>query len=261
MLWTIALRTVIIYFLVLFFLRLMGKREIGKLSVFDLVISIMIAEIAVLVLEDPKKPMAHGLLPMALLVCIQIVVAYITLKSEKLRRWMDGRPSVIIENGKLNRNEMRKQRYTLDDLMLQLRENRITNPNDVEFAVLETTGKLSVKEKSSQNGGQQGKEQTGEAFCQVPSGKDQSGKKQSGVEKSGKENSGKAHSAEKGFRYEGLPVALIMDGKVQDENLEKIGKTRFWLKNELQKYGIRDFKDVFFCTYDHKGKMYIDRKK
>lgn len=232
MLWTIALRTVIIYFLVLIFLRLMGKREIGKLSVFDLVISIMIAEIAVFVLEDPKKPMAHGLLPMALLVLIQIAVAYLALKNEKVRRWMDGRPSVIIENGQLNREEMRKQRYTLDDLMLQLRENRITNPNDVEFAVLETTGKLSVKEKTTQNGGPSDNEQPGN---QRP--------------------------AEKGFRYEGLPVALVMDGKVQDENLEKIGKTRFWLKNELQKYGIRDVKDVFFCTYDHKGKMYIDRKK
>src|SRR5690606_34135927 len=102
-------------------MRIMGKREIGKLSVFDLVISIMIAEIAVFVIDEPALPLMHGLLPMFTLVVIQVIIAYLSLKSQKVRTLFDGRPSFIIENGKLNRDEMSKQRYSLDDLLLQLR--------------------------------------------------------------------------------------------------------------------------------------------
>lgn len=218
---TISLRTVLIYFVVFFFLRIMGKREIGKLSLFDLVISIMIAEIAVLVIEDTKRPLMHGIVAMALLVAIQLTTAFFSLKSRRLRFWMDGRPSKIIENGKLNWKEMRKQKYNLDDLMFQLRENNVTNLADVEFATLETTGKLTVV---------QTKDFKGE----------------------------KTRSSD--YRYEGLPIPLIMDGKVQDENLEKIGKNRFWLKNELQRKGITEFKQVFICTFDHKGQLFIDKK-
>lgn len=131
----------------------MGKREIGKLSMFDLVISIMIAEIGVFVLEDLKKPIIEGLLPMFTLVVIQIVMAYITLKSRKLRIWFDGEPSYLIEGGKINRAEMKRQKYTIDDLLLQLRENQVRSVADVEFAVLETTGKLSVIKKEEEKAG------------------------------------------------------------------------------------------------------------
>jgi uncharacterized membrane protein YcaP (DUF421 family) len=202
----------------------MGKREIGKLSVFDLVISIMIAEIAVFVIEDPELPLMNGLLPMSTLVVIQILIAFLSLKSQTIRSWFDGKPSFMIENGKLNREEMSKQRYSLDDLLLQLRENKINNVADVEFAILETSGKLSVVEKS-------------------------------------KNPPSKPAKGEVRFSYEGLPITLIMDGKVQDTNLEKLGKTRFWLKNQLQAKGITDFKDVFYCSVDHKGKLYTDLKR
>lgn len=222
--WTIFLRTVLIYFIVFLTMRIMGKREIGKLSVFDLVISIMIAEIAVFVIEDVEMPMMHGILPMATLVIIQVGIAFLALKSHIIRNLFDGKPSYIIENGKLNRNEMKKQRYTLDDLLLQLRENRIANVADVEFAILETTGKLSVIEK----------------------------------EKRPVSNDGKGQAQ---FHYEGLPMPLIMDGKVQELYLEKIGKTRFWLKNQLQEKGVTDIKDVFFCSIDHKGRLYLNMKR
>ena len=144
---TIFLRTVLIYFVVFLMLRIMGKREIGKLSLFDLVISIMIAEIAVFVLEDAKKPLMVWILPMGTLVLIQVVIAYITLKSRTIRVLFDGKPSVLINKGMIDREEMKKHRYNLDDLMLQLRQNKIMNVADVEFAILEPSGKLSVVEK------------------------------------------------------------------------------------------------------------------
>lgn len=225
-LWTIFVRTVFIYFVVFLVMRLMGKREIGKLSIFDLVISIMIAEIAVFVIDDPDMPILEGILPMVTLVLIQIVLAFLTLKNRKLRLWFDGKPSFLVENGKLNETEMRKQRYTLDDLLMQIREQKVPNMANVEFAVLETSGKLSVIEKEKR-------------------------------ESEAGNDSGEAPR----FRYEGLPLPLIMDGKVQDDNLDKIGKNRFWLKNELQERGVYDFKKVFFCTIDHRGRLFLNKKK
>jgi uncharacterized membrane protein YcaP (DUF421 family) len=233
---TVFLRTVLIYVTVFALLRIMGKREIGKLSVFDLVISIMIAEIAVFVLEDVNRSMMDGLLPMFTLVAIQMTLAYVGLKSQKLRGWFDGKPSVLIEKGKLNRDEMAKQRYNLSDLLLQLRANQVFNVADVEFAILEPSGKLTTVTK------------------------EQAGTARTGADEPDAAEPGQA-PAPPHFRYEGLPLPLIMDGKVQDDNLEKLGKTRFWLKNEIQAKGVREFKDVFFCSIDHRGKLFLDKKR
>lgn len=221
---TLFLRTVAVYIIVFVILRVMGKREIGKLSVFDLVISIMIAEIAVFVLEDVGKPMLQGILPMATLMIVQLTIAFLSLKSRTVRRLFEGEPSYIIKNGKIDREEMRRHRYNLDDLLLQLRQSKVMDVADVEFAILENSGKLTVVEKK-------------EKEAKPP--------------------------AEPGtsIRYEGLPLPLIMDGKVQDMNLEKIGKTRFWLKNELQSRGAKEFKDVFFCSIDHRGNLFLDKKR
>lgn len=122
----------------------MGKREIGKLSIFDLVISVMIAEIAVFVIEDPKKPLLYGLLPIGLLVAIQVGMSFVTLKSQRLRVWLEGNPSIIVRNGVPDVREMKRQRYNLDDLLQQLREKDVADLAEVEFAVLENSGKLSV---------------------------------------------------------------------------------------------------------------------
>lgn len=222
---TLVFRTLLVYFLVFVTMRIMGKREIGKLSVFDLVISIMIAEIAVFVLEDLDKSLMEGFLPMLTLVIVQLLIAWLSLKSQWIRRWFDGSPSLLINNGKIDREKMKKQRYNLDDLLLQLRENKIVNVGDVEFAILETSGKLTVVEKPKEP-------------------------KEAGP--------GEGQAL---VRYEGLPLPLIMDGKVQDINLEKLGKTRFWLKSQLRQKGIHDFKDVFLCTFDHRGRWFIDCKK
>ncbi|WP_425414642.1 DUF421 domain-containing protein [Paenibacillus harenae] len=217
-------------------MRFMGKREIGKLSVFDLVISVMIAEIAVIVLEDMERPLWSGIMPMLILLLVQLGTAYITLKSRTMRLLFDGKPSVIIEKGKLNKEVMRKQRYNLDDLMLQLRDNKISTVSDVEFAILETTGKLSIIPK----------EQSDETVAESTSGN------------TSESNLDVKKVIPPKFRFEILPIPLIMDGKVQDKNLESLEKTRFWLKNVLQEEDVYDFKDVFLCTIDHKGKLFID---
>lgn len=140
--------TVLMYIFIFLSMRIMGKREIGKLSVFDLTISIMIAEIAVFVIDDIERPVYDGIVPMATLVLIQVLVAQFSLKNRKLRLLIDGKPSVLISDGKIHRGEMRRQRYNLDDLLLQLRGQNIDSPADVEFAILETSGQLTVIEKN-----------------------------------------------------------------------------------------------------------------
>jgi uncharacterized membrane protein YcaP (DUF421 family) len=238
---SMSLRTLAAYAVVFVAMRIMGKREIGKLSIFDLVISIMIAEIAVIVIENVDEPLAKGVVPIFLLVGIQLLLAWLSLKSRAFRIKMDGQPSVLIRNGKVDREEMRKQRYNLDDLLTQLRERNITNLADVEFALLESTGKLTVVEKAEYE-----KERRKPSASSAPP--------------SVSPASSSAPAGVREVRYEGLPIPLIMDGKVQDKNLEEIGQTRFWLKKQLRERGIDDFKDVFICTYDHKGNFYIDKK-
>ncbi|MCM3762672.1 DUF421 domain-containing protein [Alkalihalobacillus oceani] len=144
---TIILRTIFIYFIILFVLRFMGKREIGQLSVLDFVVSIMIAELAVISIENIQVPMLHTILPIVILSIIQIVLAIFSLKSERIRKLVDGKPSVLINGGKIDEEEMRKQRYNFDDLLIQLRQQKVSKLSDVEFAILEPSGKLSVIEK------------------------------------------------------------------------------------------------------------------
>jgi len=249
----ILLRTIFMYFFIFLIMRMMGKREIGKLSVFDLVISIMIAEIAVIVIESTEKGMMTAIAPIVMLVLIQIGIAFLSLKNRTMRLLIDGKPSVLVQDGHLNRKEMLRQRYNLDDLMLQLRENQVSDLDEVQLAVLESTGKLSVivKERSgsgnSNSGGSGGGGGSGNSSGDSSSGD------------SGQTGYGKADAGPK-IRYELLPLPLIMDGQVQDDNLEKLGKTRFWLKSELQQYDVDNFKQVFFCSIDHKGKLYVDKK-
>ncbi|MDM5298912.1 DUF421 domain-containing protein [Bacillus pumilus] len=145
----ISIRTVILYFLIWFIFRLMGKREIGELSILDLVIFMMIAEIAVLAIEEVEDHMLHTVWPILLLTIIQITLAYLSLKFQGIRRFLDGKPALIIINGKIDEGAMRKQRYNFDDLLIQLRENNIDSIQDVSYAILEPSGKLAVVEKEN----------------------------------------------------------------------------------------------------------------
>ncbi len=219
---TLVLRTVFVYFFILILMRLMGKREIGKLSIFDLVVSIMIAELGVLTLENIQTPLLMGLIPIVILFFTQLGLSYLTLRSEKIRLLVDGKPSVLIEHGRIREDEMKKQRYNLDDLLMQLRENDVHSLSQVEFAILEPSGKLTVFEKEKERAVT--KEDLGLSVQQFD-----------------------------------MPLILIKDGDVQETNLHKLGRNRFWLKKELKKrIGRSGFKDISFCSIDPNGEWYID---
>jgi uncharacterized membrane protein YcaP (DUF421 family) len=191
----------------------MGKREIGELSILDLVVFIMIGEMAVISIENTKAPLLHTIIPMVLLMATQITFALVSLKSKKFRTLVDGKPSIIINRGKIDEVAMRKQRYNFDDLMTQLREKDIRSIADVEFAILESSGSLSVIEK---------------------------------LKNSKKE-------PQKGD----ITIPLILDGTIEEENLQRINKTNLWLRQELKKKGYRDLKKISFCSYEN-GKFFID---
>lgn len=217
---TIVLRTVFLYFFILIVFRLMGKREIGQLSVLDLVVSIMIAELAVLSIEDPKTPLLRSIVGIGVLFFVQICLAFISLKSERIRHYVDGRPTTIIDKGKIDENEMRRQRYNFDDLLVQLRENKVKNVSDVEFAILEPTGKLSVFKKDSDN-------------ADSPSDYN--------------------HDLD-------IPLPLILDGKVQNQSLDRIQQTPLWLRQQLRALGYKDIKKISYCEMNPDGTFYVDEK-
>lgn len=140
----IGFRTILFYVSILVIFRLMGKREIGELSVLDLVVFIMMGEMAAIAIENFKSPIYHVLMPMIILLVIQTALAFFSLKSSRFRKIIDGSPTVIINKGKIDENAMRKIRYNFDDLLTQLRTKDINNIADVEFAILETSGELSI---------------------------------------------------------------------------------------------------------------------
>lgn len=209
----IIFRTAVIYLVIWFLFRMMGKREVGELSVLDLVVSIMIGDIAVLSFEDLEKPFIRQTIPMFVLAILQITLAFASLKSVKLRNFMDGKPQIIINQGKIDEKAMRRQRYNFDDLLTQLREQGIIDINEVQFAILETSGRLSVIKKSDEEGSE----------SQVP-------------------------------------FPLIVDGEIQEENLDKIGKNHFWLLNQLKKHGETKVKEISICGYID-GQFYIDKNE
>ena len=140
----VLFRTLFFYFFVLLCFRLMGKREIGQLGVIDLIVSILIAELIAISIENIKESIMLTVLPISLLVLLEILLAYISIKSRHVRTFFDGKPSLIICNGKINYHEMVKQRYSMDNLLLSLRQKEVKNIDEVEYAFLEPNGKLSI---------------------------------------------------------------------------------------------------------------------
>ena len=216
-------RTLIFYAVLLFLLRIMGKREIGSLSPFDLVVTIMIAELAALPMENPDVTLVDGLVPILTLTVAEIVVSYATLKSESLRILLTGSPSIIIRGGELIESEMRRVRYNLSDLMLQLRLKGVSNIADVEVAILETNGELSVILKSQYR-------------PVVPADLD--------IE----------------TEYEGLPLILIVDGVVNRFNVKQAGVTDEWLAARIKERGIDSTTDVLVASLDTVGRLFVQRK-
>lgn len=146
---TIIFKTFFLYFLIILVYRIMGKKEVGKLGIIDLIVSILIAELAAMSIENLDSSIMLSIVPIATLVLIQVILSFITLKSNSIRNLLDGKPVVIIKKGKLQFKNMSKIRYSLDDLLSQLREQQIKSIEEVDYAILENNGKLSVFENCS----------------------------------------------------------------------------------------------------------------
>ncbi|MGB9804175.1 DUF421 domain-containing protein [Desulfofundulus sp.] len=213
-------RTLLIYFIVLLVVRMMGKREIGQLSPCDFVVAIIIAELAAIPMESSSIPLWRGIIPLVTLGIVEVVLSYLALHSPFLRRLLDGEPQVVIRNGRIVRDELRRARYNLNDLLAQLREKGIVNVADVEFGVLETSGKLSVIPKSQ-------KRPVTPEDLGLPTG------------------------------YEGLPTVLVMDGRVLRDNLRSISLDEAWLKERLAEVGLEPER-VFLATLGTDGRLFIN---
>ncbi len=141
-------RSFFFYILIAVLYRLMGKREVGELSIMDLIVSIFIAQIASIAIENFKESIFRSIIPIAVLVFIQIISSRLQLKSSKAKEIIDGSSSVIISKGKINFDEMERQRYNIDDLLVQLRAQSVKSIEEVDYAILETSGKLSIFKKA-----------------------------------------------------------------------------------------------------------------
>ncbi|AHF07140.1 DUF421 domain-containing protein [Desulfitobacterium metallireducens] len=219
----IVTRTLILYAVVVIALRFMGKREIGQLQLFDLVGIIMISELAAIPSENVGIPLIAGIIPILVILLVSTLLAIVELKSERARAILNGTPSILIERGKIVESELKRNRYNLTDLLEELRMKNIPNISDVEFAVLETNGQLSVLPKSLK------RPTTPEDFNMCPS-------------------------------FEGLPTILIMDGKLHQVNLQRIDKDLQWLLEELKKQNIHRVEDVFLASLDTSGTLFLQEK-
>ncbi len=219
----VLVRTLILYSLVVVVMRVMGKREIGQLQPFELVVTIMISELAAIPMENPGIPLINGITPILTLLAAQVVLSYINLKSDRARAVICGRPSVLVENGKIVEPELQKLRYNLSDLMEQLRAKNVANIADVEFAILETNGQMSVIPKSQ-------KRPVIPEDLNLPT------------------------------KYEGLPHTLIMDGQIIHKNLKKLNLDIHWLTRQLNSLGIQKPEQVLFASLDTEGKLYYQEK-
>lgn len=145
----ILIRSLILYILVIFSVRLMGKRQLGELQPSELVITILISNIATLPLEDTDIPLLLGITPILALVCFEVIVSWVNLVFPKFRKMISGSPKIIIRNGKTDPDILKELRFSVDDLMMSLREKDVFDIEDVQFAIVETTGNISVMKKQS----------------------------------------------------------------------------------------------------------------
>ena len=217
------IRALILYTVVVLVMRVMGKRQIGQLQPFELVVAILIADLAAVPMENTGIPLTGGLVPIIALVLAELALSFLTMKSERARAFICGSPSIVIENGKINYKELYRLRYNLNDLLEQLRSKDIPNVSDVEFAIIETGGQFNVIPKSRK------RPVTPEDLnIQTP--------------------------------YEGIPVTLIMDGHIHHQNLHKANLDIAWLMKELNERGLKP-REVFFASYDSRGQLRIQARE
>ena len=215
-------RAIVLYIIVLIVMRLMGKREIGQLQPFELAISIMIADLASIPMSETGIPISNGIIPILGLLVMHLIISMLNIKSTKAREIICGKPSILIFRGKIDEKVLKKERFTINELEERLRDNNIFNIGDVEYAILETSGQVTVIPKPNK------RTTTPEDFNIEP-------------------------------QYEGIPYDLVVDGRVMYKNLEKIGKNYVWLKKQTEKFGIKP-EEALIVTIDGENKFFCQPK-
>lgn len=215
-------RSILIYIFVLIVMRLMGKREIGQLQPFELAIAIMIADLASIPMTDPGIPISNGIISILGLLVMHLIISIINMKSIKAREIICGKPTILIYRGKIDEKALKRERFTINELEERLRGNNVVNLGDVEYAILETNGQVTVIQKPEK------RNTIPEDFNIVP-------------------------------EYEGIPYDLVIDGKIMDDNLRALGKNREWLKKQVEKFKMKP-EEALVVTYDGKGQIFCQKK-
>ena len=232
--WESLWKTVLLYFLLVLLLRVTGKREIGTLSSMDLVGFILISEAALISIADDRIPLVVGLTPVLALAALEWITSYISLKDRQVRRLVVGQPSVLIEHGHINQRAMEELRYNLNDLLGALRAKNVPNIADVEFAVLETSGTLSVVPKA--------------AARPVTAADLQA------LQMTTPQQLGALPPAT-------LPAAVVLDGEVNDQELARAGRDRAWLTQALVAQGIHGAHGILLASVDAQGTLFVQRRE
>ena len=209
-------RTVILYLILIFSIRLMGKRQIGQMEPSEFVVTMLVANLASIPMQDEGIPLFSGIVPILTVLGLELVLAVLSMWSMRFRKLLCGKPVILIENGKILQKNLRLTRVTLDELSGHLREKDILDPRTVQYAILETNGNLSVFPFAKHN---------------------------------------PASAADAGIQVKNqqLPITLISDGKLMVENLKATGKTAAWVEKILQQYNTT-VQDTFILTVDQKNK-------
>ena len=219
-------RAIVLYLIVLIVMRLMGKREIGQLQPFELAIAIMIADLASIPMTDTGIPISNGIVPIFGLLVMHLVISIINIKSNKARELICGKPRILIYRGKIDEDALLKERFTVGELQERLRDKDIVSIGDVEYAILETSGQVTVIEKPNK------RKLIPEDLGITP-------------------------------EYEGIPYDLVINGRIMSNNLQAIGKDYNWLKKQINKFGF-DPEETLIATIDGKGQFFcqkMERKK
>jgi len=220
---TVLIRTILLFVVAVVAMRIMGKRQISQLQPFELVIAIMIADLATSPMENIGQPLLYGIVPILALMMLHSAFSIASLKSEKLRGLISGRPSILIKKGVIQETELRNICYDLNDLLEELRASGLENPTDVCTAILETSGKMSVFPHADRR-------PLTPQDMQIP------------------------------VQYEGIPLTLVLDGEVQGQNLVTAGLTEAWLNDTLKSYGFHAPKEVLLASLDTKGMFFVQGK-
>lgn len=216
----VAIRTLIMYFAVLLAVRIMGKSELSKMSPFQMVIVFMIAELAAIPIDSTDVSLINGIVAISMLMFLQVLISFLSIKSETFKTFISGKPTMLIEKGKLNVKELTRQRITGTDLLEQLRLENCPAISDVEYAILESNGQLSVIPKAKNR---------------PLTPKDMELQVAEGV----------------------LPAIIVSDGNIYDRNLVLTGIDHITFDNKLRSAGIQSVKDIFLAFCDSEKKLHI----